>query len=415
MEMIDFRHAVNQIIRRFWVIVLAAFLGIVLSALFFFVFEKREPETTQVSETKKAYFMLAMTKDARQNFSSGNILDYTVSITGYYAGFLNSEYSRRSFHQTIMETFPELNEENYPLSTFNSHLAIRSENMSIVVEVKPWNLENTEEELLAEMDPQAQKELAARLQNEIYRLVISAIRNTDGLGLADFYISDYEMDTFVSETVIEGDSFPIKKCLIAGIFFGGAAAGLILVLALLDTSVKDDRDLQEKTDLSILAILHRKGWTKKNDMAQIGQAMENADYQNSYELLSTKIAVHSEKTVSQLYVFMGTDAIAEELVCAVAQGLTERLKKNGYQAVMCSEQEALSESHHEGIIVCAAKSALESSEGIRLATKGNIVLVVRQYRTKYKKLSELADVLRQMDASVLGAVLTDFHKEKWAL
>ena len=42
--------------------------------------------------------------------------------------------------------------------TFNSHLAIRSENMSIVVEVKPWNLENTEEELLAEMDPQAQKE-----------------------------------------------------------------------------------------------------------------------------------------------------------------------------------------------------------------------------------------------------------------
>ena len=80
MEMIDFRHAVNQIIRRFWVIVLAAFLGIVLSALFFFVFEKREPETTQVSETKKAYFMLAMTKDARQNFSSGNILDYTVSM-----------------------------------------------------------------------------------------------------------------------------------------------------------------------------------------------------------------------------------------------------------------------------------------------------------------------------------------------
>lgn len=415
METIDFRHAVNQLIRHFWVIVLAAFLGVVLSAIFVFVFEKREPETTQVSETKKAYFMLAMTEDARQNFSSGNILDYTVSITGYYAGFLNSEYSRRSFHQTILETFPELDEENYPLSTFNSHLAIRSENMSIVVEVKPWNFEDTEDEVFAELDPLVQKEFATRLQNEIYRLVISAIRNTDGLGLADFYISDYEMDTHVSETVIEGDSFPVKKCLVVGIFLGGAAAGIILILALLDTSVKDERDLQEKTDLSVLAILHRNGWTKKNNVAQIEQAMAKPAYQNAYELLSAKIAVHSEKTKSRLYVFMGTDTAAEELVCATAQGLVEKLKQDGYQMSICSEQDALFENNNEGIIICAAKSALESSEGIRLATKGHIILVVRQYRTKYKKLSELAAVMRQMDASVLGAVLTDFHKEKWAL
>ena len=131
--------------------------------------------------------------------------------------------------------------------------------------------------------------------------------------------------------------------------------------------------------------------------------------------MSAKIAVHSEKTKSRLYVFMGTDTAAEELVCATAQGLVEKLKQDGYQTSICSEQDALFENNNEGIIICAAKSALESSEGIRLATKGHIILVVRQYRTKYKKLSELAAVMRQMDASVLGAVLTDFHKEKWAL
>lgn len=417
MEIIDFRHAVNQFIRRFWMIVLAALLGTALSAVFFFVFEKREPTTTQTNETKKAFFVLAMTEDARQNFSSGNILDYTVSVTSYYTGFLNSEYNRRSFYQTILGDFPELNDEIYPLSSFNSQLAIRAENMSVVVEVKPWDPEQVEEEdnEFSQLDLQTKKEVAARLQNEIYRLVISTIRNTDGLGLADFYISDYGMDTHISETVVEGDSFPIKKCLTLGILFGGAAAGFILLLALLDTSVKDERDLQEKTDLPILTILRRNGWTKKSDVAQIERAMTESAYQNAYELLSAKIALHSKKTASQLYIFMGTEAAAEELVRATAQGLTEELKRSGCKAVMCSEQEALAENNNEDIVVCAATSALESPEGIRLASKGNIVLVLRQYRTKYRKLSELAAVLRQIDASVMGAVLTDYFKEKWAL
>lgn len=415
METIDFRHAVNQFIRRFWMIALTALLGTALSAVFIFVFEKREPTTTQTSETKKAFFVLSMTEDARQNFSSGNILDYTVSVTSYYTGFLNSEYSRNSFYQTILEEIPELNEEIYPLSSFNSQLTIRAENMSVVVEIKPWDPEQVEDEAFTQMGPEAKKEIAARLQNAIYRLAISTIRNTDGLGLANFYISDYGIDTHISETVVEGDSFPIKKCLSLGILFGGAVAGLVVLLALLDTSVKDERDLQEKTNLPILTTLRRNGWTKKSDMAQIEQAMAEPAYQNAYELLGAKIALHSEKAASQLYIFMGTEAAAEELVCATAQGLTEELKRSGCKAVMCSEQEVLSENNKEEIVVCAATSALESPEGIRLASKGNIVLVLRQYRTKYRKLSELAAVLRQIDASVMGAVLTDYFKEKWAL
>ena len=91
MESIDFRHAVNQIIRRFWIIIFAALLGTVLSAVFLYFVEQREPDSTKISETKKAYFVLAMREDARENFLSGNILDYTTSVTDYYVGFLNSE------------------------------------------------------------------------------------------------------------------------------------------------------------------------------------------------------------------------------------------------------------------------------------------------------------------------------------
>lgn len=415
METIDFRHVVNQLVRRFWIIVLAALLGTVLSAVFFYFTVQREPATTKITETPVAYFVLAMKEDAREDFLSGNILDYTISVTNYYVGFLNSEYNRHIMHQTILEEFPELDDEIYTYKKFNSQLSIRAESVSIIAEVKVWDLEKEDDDIFAKMDDQTKKEFAARLQDSIYSLAVSTIRNAKGLGLADFYISDYEMDTDTSKKEIEGDSFPVKKCLVIGILFGGAAAGLIVLLALLNTSVKDERDLREKTDLSVLAILHRNGWKKKSDVTQIEQAMARPEYQNAYAFLSAKIAVHSQKAASRLYILMGTEAAAGEPVDAVVQGLAKDLRESGHKVTVCSAQEALSENCDEGIVICASKSALESPEGIRLAGKGNLVLVLRQYRTKYKKLSELAAALRQVEASVTGAVLTDYFKEKWAL
>lgn len=415
METIDFRHVINQLIRRFWIIVLAALLGTVFSAAFFYFTEQREPASTKITETPKAYFVLAMKEDARENFLSGNILDYTVSVTSYYVGFLNSEYNRHVMYQTILEEFPELDDEIYTYKKFNSQLSIRADNVSVIAEVKAWDLEKEDDGIFEEMDKQTKKEFSARLQDSIYDLAVSTIRNAKGLGLADFYISDYEMDIDTIKKEIEAESFPVKKCLVVGVLFGGAAAGLIVLLALLNTSVKDERDLQGKTDLSILAILHRNGWKKKSNAAQMEQAMARPEYQNAYALLSAKIAVHSQKAASRLYVLMGTETAAEEPVGAVAQGLAKDLRQNGHKVTVCSEQEALSENCDEGIVICASKSALESPEGIRLAGKGNIVLVLRQYRTKYKKLSELAAALRQVEASVTGAVLTDYFKEKWTL
>lgn len=419
METLNLKYAINQLVRWLWAIALALLVGIAAAAGMFFVKHKDKTPSMESIHTEKGYFILEMTEDARQNLQSGNILEYSVSMVNYYADFLNSEYSQvKLYHETLKE-FPELNENIYTLEAFRNQLSIKAETMLIVVTVKPWEVdkavERKEVKSFVQLTLQEWQALAEQVQKKVYELAKSTIIGTQELGLADFRVSEYKSSSETVDQEVKLERLPVKKCLVVGLVCGSGVAFIVLIAALMNTRIKDDKDLMANTDLELLAILPRATWNKRARLERIEQQMSSPQYEASYALLAAKVAAKAEQDNTRLFVLMGTGEKAEEPVKAVALGLQQALLQRSVQAQLSSPQEALRAKEHDGLIICAAGSAVENPDGVTLAGKGTIILVVRQYKTKYGKLGDLAATLRQVKATVFGAVITDYHKRKWEL
>ena len=414
MNSVRTRYLLQKVLRWLW---LAVLIGALLALGYYLLHARRAPEPADavapaeaetLPEEDPRLLRFALYAPVFTPGESENGLDeYALSVANFAAARLQTDLNCYQYFDQIYQRYPALDPHDFTYTDLRNMLSAWQFNYDVVVRVQAPELTGSALEscaaamgLLPQDQQLTEQEHAAALDQTrclLRDLVFEAMtaKADDPAFFSDTGVklvrgdAHYEsiMDqqslilTEVEESTLLDDvaagKKPLSKKMLALVFFIGAMITemVVLAFALLDDTIRTEEDLTQNTDLSVLSV-------GTADDAAVTEA-------------ALKLLVRRESPGSLLLAPVGADA---QSVSPLAAALTASMRRASERA----GEPALGAGE-----VLVAEDVTAWNEALASVLGRSAVVLVRAGKTHCRDLQKAAEVLRQLDVPVVGAMLID--------
>ena len=414
MNSVRTRYLLQKVLRWLW---LAVLVGALLALGYYLLHARRatepadavspaEAETLPEEDPRLLRFALYAPVFTPEESEKG-LDEYALSIANFAAARLQTDLNCYQYFDQIYQRFPALDPHDFTYTDLRNMLSAWQFNYDVVVRVQAPELTGSALEscaaamgLLPQDQQLTEQEHAAALDQTrclLRDLVFEAMtaKADDPAFFSDTGVklvrgdAHYEsiMDqqslilTEVEESTLLDDvaagKKPLSKKMLALVFFIGAMITemVVLAFALMDDTIRTAEDLTQNTDLSVLSV------GTADDAAVVEAAL--------------KLLVRRESPGSLLLAPVGADA---QSVSPLAAALTASMRRASERA----GEPALGAGE-----VIVAEDVTAWNEALASALGRSAVVLVHAGKTHCRDLLKAAEVLRQLDVPVVGAMLID--------
>ena len=416
MNSVRTRYLLQKVLRWLW---LAVLVGALLALGYYLLHARSAPAPADADTAVPEQEDILPEHDPRlQRFalytpvftpeeSEKGLDEYALSIANFAAARLQTDLNCYQYFDQIYQRFPALDPHDFTYTDLRNMLSAWQFNYDVVVRVQAPELTGSALEscaaamgLLPQDQQLTEQEHAAALDQTrclLRDLVFEAMtaKADDPAFFSDTGVklvrgdAHYEsiMDqqslilTEVEESTLLDDvaagKKPLSKKMLALVFFIGAMITemVVLAFALLDDTIRTEEDLTQNTDLSVLSV-------GTADDAAVAEA-------------ALKLLVRRESPGSLLLAPVGADA---QSVSPLAAALTASMRRASERA----GEPALGAGE-----VIVAEDVTAWNEALASALGRSAVVLVHAGKTHCRDLLKAAEVLRQLDVPVVGAMLID--------
>lgn len=324
--------------------------------------------------------------------------EYAQSIASFAAARFRTDNALMAYYDAVFRAYPDLDFRVFTGEVLRSMVGTWQYNTDVVVSVTAPEIDGDELSSYAaalgldEKASDAREQAQCLLRDTVFAAVTEYA--SDPAALADSGVTltragaDYEalldLQSFVTAEADAGilpdspseQTRPGKK-LLALVFLLGffLTEAVVIAFALLDDTIRSETDLEQNTDLPVLS-------GAKDRAALLSEA-------------ALKLAVRRAAPSALALAPVGVDA---ETAAALAAELTAALKAT-------AEKTSVSEIGDGAVAVVG--DAANWNDSLTAAIGRSVVLLTGRGKTHCRDLNAAADILRQLEVPVAGALLID--------
>lgn len=415
MNSVRTRYLVQKVLRWLW---LAVIVGALLAGGYYLLHARSESKPAPVDPAVPAQEKLPEEDPRLQRFalytpvftpneSEKGLDEYALSVANFVAARLQTDLNCYEYFDQIYQRYPALDSHAFTYMDLRSMFSAWQFNYDVVVHVQSPELTGAALESCAEamgLLPQDQalsaEEHAAALQATrclLRDLVFEAVtaKAADPALLADAGVSLVRSDAHYEEIMdqqslvlaeaedstllddVAVSSAPLSKKMLVLVFLIGAMITemVVLAFAIMDDTIRTAEDLKQNTDLTVLSV---------------GSAEDAAVAETALKLL-----VRRASPGSLLLAPVGADAeSAGQLAAALTASMRKASERAGEPALGAGD-------------LLVSEDVTAWNEALASALGRSALVLVRAGKTHCRDLQKAAEVLRQLDVPVVGAMLLD--------